>query len=137
MNTAQAQAMNSRAAGYWVLWAGISGALGVMAGAIGSHGLEGQVPETDLAAFNTGARLHLAHVPALLGVAWLASIRAQGAFLAGCLFVAGTLLFSGSLYVLGLTGSRALVLVTPLGGLTLIAAWLTLAYSGWRLAGAR
>jgi uncharacterized membrane protein YgdD (TMEM256/DUF423 family) len=129
----------------WLIIAGLAGATGVLAGAFGAHGLESRVPETDLAAFETGALYHLVHAAALFGVALLA--RGSGQLesgkasspavpgtvrVAGWLFLAGTILFSGSLYFLGLTGSRALVLVTPAGGLCFVGGWLALAWAGWR-----
>ncbi len=78
--------------------------------------------------FETGVRYQMYHALALLGVAW-ACTRWPGALVSagGWLFVAGTLLFSGSLYVLALTGVRGLGAITPLGGLAFLAGWLCLA----------
>ncbi len=108
---------------FWRL-GGILGALGVALGAFGAHGLRDVVEDpAHLEWWETGARYHLIHALALLGVA--AHPRPPRA--AGWLFVAGIGLFSGSLYVMTLTGIRALGAVTPLGGLALIAGWITLA----------
>ena len=86
-----------------------------------------------LAVFETGARYHLIHAVGLLGVA-VAAERWPGALTraAGWLIVAGIVLFSGSLYALALTGTRALGLVTPFGGVAFIAGWLCLAAAAWR-----
>ncbi len=122
-----------RSIGQWILATGLSGALAVAAGAFAAHGLERTAGETELAAFRTGALYHLLHSVALLGIAALTPLSPNGARTAGIAFVAGIVLFSGSLYFLGLTGSRALVLITPLGGLSFIAGWIVLAVTGWRL----
>lgn len=114
----------------WLAIAGLSGALAVTAGAFGAHGLEGAVPERDLAAFKTGAHYHLIHSAVLLGLALAHGARPRLIDYAGWVILAGIVLFSGSLYVLGVTGSRALVLVTPLGGLCFILGWGLMAYSG-------
>ena len=109
----------------WLALAAASGFVAVAAGAFGAHGLEGRVGARELAAFETGARYQMYHALALLAVAWLADRGiAPGAVSAsGWAFVVGRVLFSGSLYVLGLTGSRALVWLTPLGGLGFLAGW--------------
>ncbi len=83
-----------------------------------------------LSVFETGARYQMYHALALLGVGWAASRwpgRLPGA--AGWLFVAGTVLFSGSLYALSLTGTRWLGAVTPAGGLCFLAGWICLGAS--------
>lgn len=114
----------------WLSLAALNGFLAVAAGAFGAHGLEGKVAEKDLAAFQTGATYHMYHALALLAVAWLAS-RADIAAVAtaGWSFIAGMVLFSGSLYFLGVTGSRALVMVTPIGGLAFLVGWAALAWA--------
>ncbi|HSB68598.1 MAG TPA: DUF423 domain-containing protein [Candidatus Methylomirabilis sp.] len=108
-------------------------ALGVAAGAFGAHILRTRVTPEMLAVFETGVRYQLIHALGLLGVAWAAS-RWPGAAtrLAGWLFLGGTLLFSGSLYLLVLTGTLAFGAITPLGGLALIGGWLVLAWAVWR-----
>ncbi len=119
--------------GGWLFVAGLSGALAVGFGAFGAHGLERVAEPAALAAYKTGALYHLIHSLALFGVAGLAAFDKDRARWPGRLFLVGIILFSGSLYVLGLTGSRALVLLTPVGGLCFIAGWLALALTGWRL----
>jgi len=100
------------------------GALGVALGAFGAHGLKQLVTDPHLLdVWDTGARYHLVHAVALLGVA----AHPSPPVWAGRLFVAGTLLFSGSLYVMALTDVRILGAITPLGGLCYIAGWLALA----------
>ena len=86
-----------------------------------------------LAVFETGARYHMYHALALLAVGWVHS-RGLGAaaVAAGWLFIVGTVLFSGSLYLLAMTGQRWLGAITPLGGVCFIAGWLALAIAGWR-----
>ena len=111
----------------------VFGALGVVAGAFGAHGLKAWVSPELLAVFETGVRYHLIHALALLAVAWASTRWASAAIrAAGWLFVAGILVFSGSLYVLTLTGIRALGAITPFGGVAFIAGWLLLAWGAWR-----
>ena len=108
------------------------GALGVAAGAFGAHGLKARVSPEMLAVFETGVRYHLIHALALLAVAW-ASTRWESPAIrtAGWLFVAGILLFSGSLYTMCLTGVRTLGAITPIGGAAFILGWLLLAWGAW------
>jgi uncharacterized membrane protein YgdD (TMEM256/DUF423 family) len=102
--------------------------IAVAAGAFGAHSLKGWLPEDLSAAFETGARYQMYHALALLAVA-AAHSRWPGAAVtaAGWLFVAGTIVFSGSLYALALTGHRWLGALTPLGGAAFLLGWLTLA----------
>lgn len=100
----------------------------VGAGAFGAHALRARLAPDMLAVFETAARYQIYHALALIAVAWVAARWPGGiAPWAGWLFVAGTLLFSGSLYLMALTGMRWLGAVTPLGGLAFLAGWLTLA----------
>ena len=101
----------------WIVVGALNGLLAVALGAFGAHGLAGRVGEKELAAFNTAASYHMSHATANA---------------AGGAFLTGILLFSGSLYFLGATGSRALVLITPIGGLAFLAGWLLLALAGWQ-----
>ena len=111
----------------------ILAALGVAAGAFGAHGLRARVGPEMLAVFETGVRYHLIHALALLAVAWASTRWASAAIRgAGWLFVVGIVLFAGSLYVLCLTGVRALGAITPFGGAALIAGWVLLAWGAWR-----
>lgn len=118
----------------WLLLGAVNGFLAVGFGAFGAHGLKARASAADLAAFETGAQYHMYHALALLAVAW-ASSQAPSPLTttAGWAFTAGILLFSGSLYFLGLTGSRALVLVTPMGGTAFLIGWLCLALAAYRL----
>lgn len=106
--------------------------LAVAAGAFGAHALRAQLAPDLLAVFETAARYQMYHALALL---WLGPHAAHapraGARLAGLLFVAGTLLFSGSLYALALTGVRIWGAVTPFGGLAYLAGWASLAHAFW------
>ena len=97
------------------------GFLGVLCGAFGAHALEGRLSPDLHAVWGTAARYQLTHAVVLVFAGWI------GARVAGWLFLAGIVLFSGSLYVLALTGVRSWGAVTPLGGLCLLAGWLALA----------
>ncbi len=86
-----------------------------------------------MSVFETGARYQMYHALALLLVAWGVARWSSGAIeLAGWCFIAGTLLFSGSLYVLALSGMRWMGAVTPLGGLAFLLGWLSFAWGAWR-----
>jgi uncharacterized membrane protein YgdD (TMEM256/DUF423 family) len=108
----------------------VAGFIGVALGAFAAHGLKSRLDANLLATFEIGVRYHMYHALALLGVAW-ACTRWPGALTnaAGWLFVAGIVVFSGSLYVLALTGVRWLGAVTPLGGLAFLAGWICLAWA--------
>lgn len=105
--------------------------LGVAAGAFGAHGLTQALPPDRLAVFETGARYHIVHALALLFVAWATTLDGgqTSARLAGILFVAGTVVFSGSLYLLAVTGVRWLGAITPIGGVCFLGGWLALAWA--------
>lgn len=111
----------------------LSGLIGVAAGAFGAHSLRERLPADLLAVFETGVRYQMYHALALLLVAW-AITRWPGSLtaLAGWLFVAGTVVFSGSLYALSLSGQRWLGAITPLGGIAFLGGWLCLALAAWR-----
>ncbi len=103
-------------------------AFGVALGAFGAHGLKPRLSADLLAIYETGVRYHLVHGLALFVAAWLAGEdQSRSARLAGVLFALGILLFSGSLYLLALTGVRSFGAITPLGGVAWIAAWLLIA----------
>jgi len=114
----------------------IAAFLGVALGAFAAHALKGSLAPELLAAFETGVRYQMYHalaLLALLAVAW-ASTRWPGKVLniGGGLLFAGTILFSGSLYALSLSGVRGLGMITPVGGLMLLAGWLCLAWGVWK-----
>jgi len=110
------------------------GLTGVALGAFAAHGLKASLSAEYLAIFQTAVLYQLIHALALFGVALL-SLQAPGRLLqaAGALFAIGILLFSGSLYLLTLTGIGKLGIVTPLGGTAFLAGWLCLGLAGWRL----
>lgn len=110
-----------------------SGFVAVAAGAFGAHALRARLPAELLAVFETAARYQMYHALALMAVAWAVS-RWPGTLpqWAGWLFVAGTVLFSGSLYALALSGARWLGAVTPLGGVAFLAGWTCLALAAGR-----
>lgn len=112
---------------YGVLGA-LSGLIAVLAGAFGAHALRARLDAPMIQLFETAARYQMFHALALVAV-WLAQARAARTPLAfaGGLFIAGTVLFSGSLYTLALTGVRAWGAVAPFGGMCLILGWLALA----------
>lgn len=113
--------------------AAISAAISVGAGAFGAHGLRARLSPELLAVFETGARYEMYHAIGLALAAWAAGrFPGAAAAWAGWLFVAGTVLFSGSLYALALTGVRALGAVTPLGGVAFIGGWIALALAALR-----
>ncbi len=118
----------------WLAIAAVNGALAVLAGAFAAHGLQGRLDAHALVIFETGARYHMYHALAL-GLAALAmrGDAAPRARLSACLFLAGIVLFSGSLYMLALTGASALVYVTPVGGMAFLGGWLALAWAAMRL----
>jgi len=107
----------------------LSGGLAVALGAFGAHALKARLTPDLLTTFETGVRYQMYHALAMLAVA-LAMPRVPATSLlsaAGWLFVLGTLLFSGSLYLLCLTEKRWSGAVTPFGGLAFIAGWVCLA----------
>ena len=109
-----------------------SGFLAVTLGAFGAHGLKDRLGPDMLAIFEVGVRYQMYHALALLAVAWAVTRwPGPGVKSAGWLFVAGTVIFSGSLYLLSLTGARWLGAITPLGGLAFMAGWLCLAWAAW------
>jgi uncharacterized membrane protein YgdD (TMEM256/DUF423 family) len=113
----------------------LSALVAVAAGAFGAHALRGRLVPDMQGVFEIGARYHMYHALALLAAAWAVGRWPGGpAVAAGWLFVAGTLIFSGSLYLLALTGQRWLGAITPLGGLAFILGWAALAWAALRSA---
>lgn len=108
----------------------LSAFVAVGAGAFGAHALKNRLSPEMLSVFEVGGRYQMYHALALFVVAW-AQTRWPGTpvVASGWLFIAGTLLFSGSLYLLSLTGLRWLGAITPLGGLAFLAGWLCLVWS--------
>lgn len=118
---------------HWLAAGAILAGLGVAAGAFGTHALDGRLEPELLEVFGTATRYHLVHALALL-VVGLAAQRDAGPLwnLAGWLFMAGILVFAGSLYLLALTGLRWLGAVTPIGGACFLAGWAVLAAAALR-----
>jgi uncharacterized membrane protein YgdD (TMEM256/DUF423 family) len=111
----------------------LSALLAVAAGAFGAHALRNRLVPDTLVVFETSARYHMYHALGLLAAAWAVARWPGGAATAaGWLFVAGTVVFSGSLYLLSFTGQRWLGAVTPLGGLAFILGWAALAWAALR-----
>ncbi|HAV23560.1 MAG TPA: DUF423 domain-containing protein [Bacteroidetes bacterium] len=111
----------------------LGGLSGVALGAFGAHSLKGTLTASMLDTFETGARYQMYHSLALLVVAW--AVERFGAPLftvSGWCFVAGIVLFSGSLYILAFTGIRWIGAITPIGGLAFLAGWGMLAYGFWK-----
>lgn len=109
------------------------GLVGVLLGAFGAHALRARISPEMLEIYRTGVLYQLIHAVALLGAAGL-SERLRHSRLVGALFGGGVLVFSGSLYILAITGTRGWGAVTPLGGLALIAGWAAML---WDLVGKR
>ena len=110
----------------WTLCAGALGAIGVLLGAFGAHALKARLEPGQLASWNTAVEYHLLHAVALLALGLFSTATSRSVQLPASLFVAGVVLFSGSIYLLVLTQQRWLGPVTPIGGLCFIAGWLAL-----------
>ena len=115
----------------------LSGMLAVVFGAFGAHGLRNRLDAYFMGVFETAVQYHFYHALAILAVGVIALSQPQTVMLksAGWLFLIGTVVFSGSLYLLALTGIKWLGAITPLGGLAFIAGWACLAAAGWKLLG--
>jgi len=115
----------------FLVLAGVNGFVAVSLGAFAAHGLKNMLGPDLLATFQTGVQYHMYHTLALLAVGILVlQFPAQtGLRIAGYLFLAGILIFSGSLYVLALSGIRWLGAITPIGGVAFLAGWATLAWA--------
>ena len=108
----------------------LSAFVAVALGAFAAHGLRGKLAPDMFNVFEVGVRYHMYHALGLLAVAWAAS-RWPGTPVAaaGWLFIFGTVVFSGSLYLLALAGPRWLGAITPIGGLAFLIGWLLLAWA--------
>ena len=109
----------------WIAVAALLGTASVVAGAFGAHGLRDSVTPERLSAWQTAAHYGLVHSVAVLALGLFAEASGRSVTLPAALFTAGVVLFSGSIFGLVLWELRALGPVTPLGGLCLIAGWLS------------
>ena len=109
------------------------GCLGVAAGAFGAHALQARLSAEQMEWFELAARYQMVHALALIAAAWAAQQWPSGLTTsAGWLFVAGVLIFCGTLYAMAFGAPRILGAVTPIGGLSLILGWLLLAVAAFR-----
>ena len=107
--------------------------LAVALGAFAAHGLKSRLSADMLTIFEVGVRYHMYHALALLAVAWASSRWPESsAQFAGWSFIIGIIIFSGSLYILSITGMRWLGAITPIGGVAFLLGWLILAWTVWR-----
>ncbi|WP_434767017.1 DUF423 domain-containing protein [Pseudomonas triticicola] len=118
----------------FLMLAAFFGFTGVALGAFAAHGLKNRLTPEYLTIFHTGVTYQLVHTLALFGVALLAT-QIQGRLItwAGVSFTIGILLFSGSLYLLTMTGISKLGIITPFGGLAFLIGWVCLGLAAWRL----
>jgi uncharacterized membrane protein YgdD (TMEM256/DUF423 family) len=116
----------------FVVGGALSAAIAVMLGAFAAHGLRSRLTPELASTFEVAVRYQMYHALGLFAVAWAAARWPGGSMsAAGILFIVGTLIFSGSLYLLVLTGQKWLGAITPLGGLAFIVGWLLLAWGAW------
>ncbi|MEX6665919.1 DUF423 domain-containing protein [Pseudomonas sp. W2-17] len=118
----------------FLMLASFFGFTGVALGAFAAHGLRNRLTPEYLAVFHTGVLYQLIHALAIFGVALLA-MQIQGRLVtyAGISFTLGIILFSGSLYLMTLTGATKLGIITPIGGLFFLLGWAILGWTAWRL----
>ena len=110
-----------------MIWANVAAGLmflAVVLGAFGSHALKGQISDHYLEVYKTGVLYHMIHALGLFALLWLSTMSADPRLgLAKYFMLAGIILFSGSLYILSITGIKWLGAVTPLGGVSFLIAW--------------
>lgn len=121
----------------FITLASLGGMLAVAFGAFGAHALRGKLDAQLTAVFETAVQYHFYHSLALLAVGVIALTQPQTVLLksAGWLFLIGIVVFSGSLYIMALTGIKWMGAITPFGGLAFIGGWACLAAVGWKLLG--
>ncbi len=113
----------------WIILGASLAALAVILGAFGAHGLKSKISPEDLAIFETGVRYHMYHALGLILIGVLGfHYNADLIQLPAVLLSIGILIFSGSLYILVITGLRWMGAITPIGGLALIAGWILLVF---------
>jgi uncharacterized membrane protein YgdD (TMEM256/DUF423 family) len=111
----------------FIVWGAVLAFLAVALGAFGAHGLRDRLSTESLTIYQTGVQYHIIHALALLLLAALAD-KVRFFALVGWLFIFGVLIFSGSLYLLAITGDRWLGTITPIGGLCLLGGWAAFAW---------
>src|SRR5689334_11036433 len=118
----------------YLLFAALNGALAVLLGAFGAHGLKQRLSTDMLAVYQTGVQYHFYHTLALFAVALLMLQWPLNTTLrwSALLFCIGIVIFCGSLYLLSISGLRWLGAITPIGGVAFIAGWLALALAVWK-----
>ena len=118
----------------FLLLGSVSGFLSVALGAFGAHALKEKLDEYSLGIFHTGVTYQTTHALALVLVALLLKWYpdSSGLVWAGWCFAAGTVIFSGSLYTLAMTGIKVLGAITPIGGVLFLAGWALLAFHAWK-----
>ena len=118
----------------FIIIAAMLGFLGVALGAFGAHGLESTLEANGrLDTFETAARYHMYHALALVAVAWVyTQYPGQWVVRGGYLILAGTLIFSGSLYILAITDFGLMGAIAPIGGTALLAGWSCLGFAAWQ-----
>lgn len=121
----------------FVVLGSLSAFLGVGLGAFGAHGLKTKVTPEMLAVWQTGVLYHLVHALGLLLIGILCHLmpEATTARNAGWAILLGTVLFSGSLYLMVLTGIKPLGMITPFGGIAFLLGWLLLGIAAWQYPG--
>ena len=125
--------MNAWSKWFFIL-GGVNMILAVALGAFGAHALKVGLPPDLMAAYHTGNQYHFYHALGLFAVASAAGFLPGSRFIrwSGAFILAGLILFSGSLYVLSLTGQRWLGIITPFGGTAFLVGWLPLALGVWK-----
>ncbi|NOR49650.1 MAG: DUF423 domain-containing protein [Desulfuromonadales bacterium] len=118
----------------FIILGSLNAFVGVALGAFGAHGLKTKVAPEMLTVWETAVQYHLVHALGLILVGILCQLMPAASLVrpAGWLLLAGTILFSGSLYALVLTGTKPLGIITPIGGVAFLIGWLLLALSAWR-----
>ena len=121
----------------FVVLGSLSAFAGVALGAFGAHGLKTKVTPEMLTVWQTGVLYHLVHAIGLLLIGMLCHLMPETTMVrnAGWAILLGTVLFSGSLYVLVLTGIKPLGMITPFGGIAFLVGWLLLCFSAWHHTG--
>jgi len=113
----------------WVRWGSLLMLLAVIGGAFGGHALKSRLSPEANQIYHIGVLYHLIHGLALLAVGWLSTVKPTEPFVryAGLAFVFGVVVFSGSLYLLSVTGIKKFGMITPIGGMAFVIGWICLA----------